>query len=129
MAWRAVPTLTANMVAKPMNEAGDDDSIIPDEWVTLANLPRLVGLIYGVRSGAITRELILAVRSKHQIQHRIPCKPRDRTRSPSLPPGLEQESRAAVLRVFVTDWETADPDWKSLTVGGWKQDDGTRERL
>jgi hypothetical protein len=107
----------------------DDDPIIPPEWVHLADLPRWVDFVHGVRSHAITGELVLAVRSKLETQHRIPCEPRDRTSSPSLPPGLVNEAWHGVRQVFVSDWEIAEADWKVGTVGGWKQGNGTRERL
>jgi hypothetical protein len=111
-----------------MTEADAEDSI-PPEWVTLADLPRWVDRVHGVRTVAITRDLYLAVRSKREIKHRVACKPRDRTNSPSLPPGLVNEAWHGIRRVFVEDWEVAEADWKAATVGGWKQDDGTWERL
>jgi hypothetical protein len=111
-----------------MTEADAEDSI-PPEWVTLADLPRWVDRVHGVRSEAITRDLLLAVRSKLEIQHRVTCKPRDMTHSPSLPPGLVHAMWHGIRRVFVEDWGVAKADWKAGTVGGWKQDDGTREPL
>src|SRR4051794_21768844 len=107
----------------------DDDPTIPPEWTLLSELPWWVRRIYSVGSDAIRRELILAVRH-HELPHRVQCKSRPGTgRSPSLPPGLNTHFQRFQARVVVTDWESASADWKSSTVGGWKQGDGTRERL
>src|SRR4051794_11121874 len=113
--------------------AADDDPIIPPEWVRLSELPGWIHRIYNVGSDGIRRELILAVRHRRQIPHRVQCQVNiHRPRGyPSLPPGLELTDGFLGQRrhVFVADWGLAAADWQSCTVGGWTQGDGTRERL
>src|SRR4051794_38094808 len=107
--------------------AADDDLTIPPEWVRLSELPGWIHRIYNVSSDGIRRELILGVRHRREIPHRVQC--RTITHGPSLPPGLELTDGFLGRRVFVANWEVAGADWQSCTVGGWKQGDGTRERL
>ncbi len=108
-----------------MNTAGDDPTI-PPEWPPLIELPDWVRRIYGVGSDAIRREFILAVRSGMEIRHRVLCERRYLAYSHGVPPRFDV---AWSGRVFVADWERAEADWQRCTVGGWKQGDGTRERL
>jgi hypothetical protein len=106
----------------------DDDAIIPPEWVPLSVAPNWIDRIYDVSGGAVRRELILAVREKLHIPHRVLCKLRTSS-TRILPSGFVYEWSWGVQCVFVTDWELAEADWKSCTVGGWKNSDETRERL
>lgn len=103
--------------------------IIPPEWLRLVDGPWWVDRVHHVSSDAITRELSLATRTKIEIRHRVFCEPRDRTYAPSLPPGLVRAAWHGVWSVFVVDWGLAEADWQAGTVGGWEQNDGTRERL
>lgn len=102
---------------------------VPPEWVRVAELPRWIERCYDLSGDHITTELILSVRSG-ELRHRIPGIKGNYSslRTPSLPPGLENQSTAGTHRTFVTDWDAADVDWSSGTVGGWTHG-GARERL
>jgi hypothetical protein len=120
---------TLGYTAAASLRADDPHPTIPPDWLQLADASCWIDRVHGVRSEAITRDLFLAVRSKLEIPHRVWCEWRYRHGSLILPPGLAYGSPNGTQCIYVSNWEVAGADRTNCTVDGWKQDDGTPERL
>ncbi len=101
----------------------------PPEWVLITDVPAWVARLYNVDPIAVALELIPAVRGRVELQHRIPGINANHSSmyQKSWPDGLDKEG---ALRSYVSaiNWEAAETDWTSGTVGGWGKP-GERERL
>lgn len=99
---------------------------VPPEWVPLAELPGWVACRYGVPTHVFAGELVLAVRRRSELRHRIHISPNRNTGR--LPHGLDA-SHDYPKRTVVVDWETAEADWTQGTVLVIGLGDGTKLRL
>lgn len=86
---------------------------VPPEWVPLAELPAWVACRYGVAAHVFAADLVLAVRRRSELRHRIQMSP-DRFTG-RLPPGLDT-THTYPKRTVVVDWETVEADWATGTV-------------
>ena len=99
---------------------------VPPEWVPLAELPGYVARRYGVASHVCGGDLVLDVRRRAALRHRIHISP-DRITG-RLPPGLDT-TYAFPKRTVVVDWEAAETDWLKGEVLFCRLPDGTELRL
>lgn len=109
---------------------------VPDEWVPSTDLPEVVASWFHVGVGIVEAEVVEAVwTGELRKSHRIAgAQPRIVQYTEELPPGLDWKRGwggqiIARDRIVATDWTRAEVDRRTGTVGGWRQLDGTRERL
>lgn len=106
---------------------------IPPDWVGFTDIMSAVERLFGVDLRKWARHLVSAVKAG-QVQHRVAglCRQdlylhaTDRIWGAPAIRGLGYDGEER--NVFVENWDEAEVDWPNGTVGGVRQQDGTRSR-
>lgn len=91
---------------------------VPPDWISLREAAAWIERRFGVPAAEIIPELHAAVRD-YEVAHRVAGLD---ARAPYWPPGLDSGARwssfPSSAKVVVRDWEAAEVDWRTGTVGG-----------